>query len=76
MKLFSLIVKFHLTWLTHRNDFRKYQAALSVKLMSLQGSLFLPSGVLIDWTVTNEPRLIARSNIRQQKPGKAHIADP
>lgn len=42
----------------------------------LQGSLFLPSAGLIDWTVTNEPGLIARGNIRQQKPAKAHIADP
>lgn len=39
-------------------------------------SLPCASGVLIDWTVTNEPRLIARSNIRQQKPSKAYIADP
>lgn len=42
----------------------------------LQGSVFLPSVRLIDWTVTNEPRLIARGNIRQQKRAKAHIADP
>lgn len=41
-----------------------------------QGSLFLPSVGLIDWTVTNEPGLIARGNIRQQKRAKAHIADP
>jgi hypothetical protein len=41
-----------------------------------RGSLYRWIDALIDWTVTNEPRLIARGNIRQQKPGKAHIADP
>jgi len=79
IKFFSLVAKFYLTWLMtcRKWRYRKYRAW---KYAFYKTDEFtrksLPSSALIDWTVTNEPRLIARSNIRQQKPGKAHIADP